>query len=215
MLAATAASNCARVCLLVSSRPAWPASILFVPPRSHLAAVVEQTLSDIFPDRMRPEQSEGVEPLDFDAARAACAFDAQHFARDLRKPSLLNGQRGTPGGARVPEKGLPIFVRQRSLRSRIGEQNWPSGLGRKFLHLLRVRHSPGRWSVAHFSVRTYQERKSSPAICRSRAVENAKQLSIRLLLEPSSSVRVVLRDWCAAAHRPQGRCYADFRKTKS
>src|SRR3981081_2646305 len=121
-------------------------------PRSQPAAIVEQTLSDIFPDRMRPEQSDGVEPMDLDAARAACAFDAQHFARDLRQPPLLNGRGGTPGGARVPEKGLPIFVRQRSLRSRIGAQKWPSGLGRKFLHLLRVRHAPGLWSVAHFAV---------------------------------------------------------------
>lgn len=177
MLAATAASNCARVCLLVSSRPAWPASILFVPPRSHLAAVVEQTLSDIFPDRMRPEQSDGVEPLDLDAARAACAFDAQHFARDLRKPPLLNGQRGTPGGARVPEKGLPIFVRQRRLRSRIGAQNWPSGLGRKFLHLLWGRHSPGRWSVAHPELEHIKNESRVQLFAETGPRKNAKQLS--------------------------------------
>jgi hypothetical protein len=47
------------------------------------------------------------------------------------------------------------------VRSRSGVRSWPQRLGRKFLHLFRGRHSPGRWSVVHFPNRTYQEQKSS------------------------------------------------------
>jgi hypothetical protein len=47
-----------------------------MPPRSHLATIVEQTLSDVFPDGMWSEQSDCIEPPDFDATGAASALDA-------------------------------------------------------------------------------------------------------------------------------------------
>src|SRR5258708_26892156 len=67
-----------------------------MPARPDSATIVEQTLSDVFPDGMRSEQFERVEPPDLDAAGAPGAFDAEHFARDLREPPLLNGQPGRP-----------------------------------------------------------------------------------------------------------------------
>jgi hypothetical protein len=49
--------------------------------------------------------------LDLDAAEASIALDPEQFAGDLGKPPLLDGQPWLPGGARVPEKGLPVFLR--------------------------------------------------------------------------------------------------------
>ena len=57
--------------------------MLFVPPRSHLAAVVEQTLSDIFPDRMRSIEPDRIEALDLDAAKTAQAFNTQKLPWNL------------------------------------------------------------------------------------------------------------------------------------
>jgi hypothetical protein len=147
-----------------------------MPARPDSATIVQQTLRDVFPDGMRSEQPNRVEPLDFDVAGAPGASNTEHFARDLRQAPLLNGQPGAPGRARIAEKGFPIFVRQIRNRSRIGVRSWLQRLGRKFFHLLRGRHSPGRWSVAHFSIRTYREQKSSRAKIQHLAVETRRTL---------------------------------------
>src|ERR1700681_1327087 len=88
-----------------------PAAILLMPSRPDLAAVVEQALADVFPNCMRPEQLHRVEPLDLDTAEASIALDPDQFAGDLGKPPLLDGNQWPPGGARVPEKGVPVRVR--------------------------------------------------------------------------------------------------------
>jgi hypothetical protein len=60
-----------------------PAAILLMPARPDLAAVVEQALTDVLPDCMRPEQLHCVEPLDLDTAEASIALDPEQFAGDL------------------------------------------------------------------------------------------------------------------------------------
>jgi hypothetical protein len=49
--------------------------------RPVLAAVVKQTLANIFPNRMRPVQFYSVEPLDLHGSEAPHAFDPQHLSR--------------------------------------------------------------------------------------------------------------------------------------
>jgi hypothetical protein len=67
-----------------------------------LTAVVEQALTDVLPDSMRPVQLDCIEVLDFDAAATLGAFDPHQFARNLRKAHLLHGKPWFPIGARVP-----------------------------------------------------------------------------------------------------------------
>src|ERR1700738_5556903 len=92
-----------------SSAPARPASIFLVPACAVGASLVEQSLSNIFPDGMRPIKSDGIGLLDFDNAKAADAFDAKHMARNFREAALLDRQRrpssGSPGG---PRRAPPI-----------------------------------------------------------------------------------------------------------
>jgi hypothetical protein len=91
------------------SYPIRPTSILLS--RSDLATIVEQDLADITPDCVRPVESDRVETLNLDTARATSAFDPEQFARDLRQSHLLDGQPGFSGGARVAENGFPVFQR--------------------------------------------------------------------------------------------------------
>ena len=58
---------------------------------------------------MRTEELHGIQALDLDGPRAAPAFHPEQFARNFRQPHLLEGQPRPSGGARVPEKGLPVF----------------------------------------------------------------------------------------------------------
>ena len=49
--------------------------------RPVLAAVVKQTLANIFPNRMRPVQFHSVEPLYLHSSEAPHAFDPQPLSR--------------------------------------------------------------------------------------------------------------------------------------
>ena len=93
-----------------SPPPVRPASVLLETARPDLAAVVEQALTDVLPDRVRPVQFHRVAALDLDGPRAAPALDPKQFARNLRQPHLLEGQPWPSGGARVPEKRVPVFL---------------------------------------------------------------------------------------------------------
>jgi hypothetical protein len=99
-----------------SPRPVRPASVLLETPGPDLAAFVEQALSDLAPSRVRAAKLHGVEPLDLDGAPAAGAVNPEQFARDLRQPHLLDRQPWPSGGARIPQKRVPIFRRQRAVR---------------------------------------------------------------------------------------------------
>ena len=54
------------------------------------ASLVEQALTDIFPDGMRPIKSDSIRFLHFDNAKAADAFDAKYMARNFREAALLD-----------------------------------------------------------------------------------------------------------------------------
>src|ERR1700704_4489135 len=96
--------------------------------RPDLAAVVEQALADVLPNCMRPEQLHRVEPLDLDTAEASIALDPEQFAGDLGKPPLLDGQPRPPGGARVPEKGVP-GIRRVKRCPKGDRRSWGSAAG--------------------------------------------------------------------------------------
>jgi hypothetical protein len=68
------------------------------------------------------------EPLDLDTAEASIALDPEQLAGDLGKPPLLDGQPWPPGGARVPEKGVPVLLRQRRIRRGIVDSGGPRRL---------------------------------------------------------------------------------------
>jgi hypothetical protein len=75
-----------------------------------LAAVVKQARTDLSPGRVRPIEPNGIEALDLYGTAAAGAVDSEELPRDLRQPHLLEGNPRPPGGARVPEDGVPIFL---------------------------------------------------------------------------------------------------------
>jgi hypothetical protein len=58
-------------------------------------------------DGMRPIISDGIRFLDFDDAKAADAFDAQHVARNFRQATLRDRQRRLSSGARIGQHGIP------------------------------------------------------------------------------------------------------------
>jgi hypothetical protein len=84
------------------------------------AAVVEQTITDLSPCRVRPVEPNGIEVLDFNRPPAAPAFHPEQFAWTAH---LLEGQPWPSGGARVPEKGL-------QLRPEGDRRFWGSAAGR-------------------------------------------------------------------------------------
>jgi hypothetical protein len=55
-----------------------------------LAAVVEQRVADVFPNRVRTIKADSIGTLNFDYAIATQAFKAQHMQRNLAKAPLLN-----------------------------------------------------------------------------------------------------------------------------
>lgn len=75
-------------------------------PRAIGAGLIEQPLSDIFPDRMRAIEPDRVRLLDFDGAQAAHAFDAQDVTRNFREPALLDRQSGPAGRTRIGQHGV-------------------------------------------------------------------------------------------------------------
>ena len=90
--------------------PVRPASVLLEAACPGLAAVVEQALANVLPDRMRTEELHGIEALDLDGPRATPALDPEQFARDLRQPHLLEGQPWPSSGARVLQDAVPVFL---------------------------------------------------------------------------------------------------------
>src|SRR4030081_2489018 len=80
-------------------------------------------------------------------------------------------------GGRPAARGSLKIVRQRSLRSRIGEQNCQSVRGRKCLHLLWGGHPPGRWSVAHPELEHIKNESRVQLFAETGPRKNAKQLS--------------------------------------
>jgi len=87
--------------------PIRPASILLVAACAIAAGLVEQALPDILPDSMRPIKSDGIRLLNFDDARAADAFDAQHMARNFREAALLDRQRRPSRRERIGQDRIP------------------------------------------------------------------------------------------------------------
>jgi hypothetical protein len=112
----------------VSGRPVGPTSIFLESACAIAASQVEQSLSDIFPDSMRPIKSDGIRFLNFDNAKAADAFDSEHMARDFREAALLDRQ-GQGPASRDPAGAQPPAPAS------------PSASGRAFASL-RVAHSP-------------------------------------------------------------------------
>jgi hypothetical protein len=125
-----------------SQGPVGPASVLLETACPDPAAVVEQTLTDLSPSRVRPIEPNGIEALDLDGPAAAGAVDSEELPRDLRQPHLLEGQPRLSGGARVPEDAFPIFLGQSSVRRGIVDTGGPQRAVRQFFHLLCGRHSP-------------------------------------------------------------------------
>jgi hypothetical protein len=123
--------------------PVRPASILLETAGPDLAAVVEQALANVLPDRMRTEKLHGVEALDLDGPPAAPAFHPEKFAGDLRQPHLLEGQPWPSGGARVLEKRLPVILGvklrpeadRRTRGSAAGQMPFPSVLRSAFARM--------------------------------------------------------------------------------
>jgi len=72
-----------------------------VPACAIVAGLIEQALTDIFPDGMWPIKSDGIRLLNFDDAKAPQALDAQHMARNFRKSTLLDRQRRSSSGERI------------------------------------------------------------------------------------------------------------------
>jgi hypothetical protein len=101
-----------------SSAPIRPASIFLVPSCAIGADLVEKSLPDIFPDSVRPTVFDRVRFLDFDDAETAQALDAQHMARNFRKPKLLDRQPWFSSGA-GSLCGPRIFAASCSPRRRI------------------------------------------------------------------------------------------------
>jgi hypothetical protein len=73
---------------------------------------VTRTISKAFlaPRRVRALQPDCIKALNLDGAPAARAVDAEEFARDLRKPALLDRKPRLIGGARVRQQGIPVGV---------------------------------------------------------------------------------------------------------
>jgi hypothetical protein len=82
------------------------------------AGLVEKSLPDIFPDSVRPTVFDRVRLLNFDNAGAAQAVDAEHMARNFRKPKLLDWQPWFSSGA-GSLCGPRIFAASCSPRQRI------------------------------------------------------------------------------------------------
>jgi hypothetical protein len=75
--------------------PVRPASILLETAGPDLAAVVEQALANVLPDRMRTEKLHGVEALDLDGPPAAPAGDPQQvslYLGQLLRPDRRTGR---------------------------------------------------------------------------------------------------------------------------
>lgn len=102
-----------------------------------LAAIVQKSLPDIFPHRVRAAQPQRVGVLDFHNPEAAQTLHAQHRARDFGQAPLLDRHPG-----RAIERGVvehrspPAVVRRR--RCWLGAPQF----ARHLLHLLFGRHSP-------------------------------------------------------------------------
>ena len=110
--------------------------------------------------RWRCRRRGGQHPRSFHDPLAAPAGDAQHVVLDLRQLSLSHPN--AVSGARVLQQRFPIFGRKCFVWSRSMDRR-PPGLAGQFFHLFGCRHAPARGSVGHASIRTYQERMSSPS----------------------------------------------------
>jgi hypothetical protein len=140
-------------------------------PGALLARVVEQTLSDILPDRLRPVETNGVSLLNLDDAGATPAGHPQQAALDFRKRPLSHLGAGR-AGARILEQRIPIFGRKRRIRS-CSRRGRPSG----------HRQQVGGGISGHLYFRTYRTScrcHSAPAWnCRTRCTSRFSSISPR------------------------------------
>ena len=74
--------------------------------RPVLAAVVKQTLANIFPNRMRPVQFHSVEPLDLHDSEAPHAFDPQQLSRHFSEALLLDRKPRFAGCSRIRQDAI-------------------------------------------------------------------------------------------------------------
>ena len=124
--------------------------VFLVPACANSAGLVEQSLTNIFPDGVRTIEPERVSPLNFDDPRAALAFDAQHMGGVSIGCIAGSGARGFPA-ARASAKssfhsssGRDQSVQGLAVPEVADAQPRapasPSALGRAFSQL-RVAHS--------------------------------------------------------------------------
>jgi hypothetical protein len=74
--------------------------------RPVLAAVVKQTLANIFPNRMRPVQFHIVEPLDLHDLEAPHAFVPQQLSGHFSEAPLLDRKPRFAGCARIRQDAI-------------------------------------------------------------------------------------------------------------
>jgi hypothetical protein len=68
------------------------------------ASLIEQSLSDILPERMLPIEANCIDLLNFDDPGAARAFDAKHVGSDFREAALRGGELWLFGRARIGQE---------------------------------------------------------------------------------------------------------------
>src|SRR5690349_19598378 len=103
-------------------RPIRPTSIFLMPAGTVGAGLIQQALTDIFPDRIGSEVADGLRLLHLDNARAARAFDAEQMALNISESALLNGHPRLAGRARVLQQRLPKGVWYLVRGARIGRR---------------------------------------------------------------------------------------------
>jgi hypothetical protein len=77
-----------------------------------LAAVIEQTLPDVFPNRVRATKPDRVRFPNLHHAQTPKAFDPQYFAGHLGQSQLPYRQPRFTGSARISQHILPPLFRR-------------------------------------------------------------------------------------------------------
>lgn len=163
------------------------------------AGVVQQSLADILPERVRTIETSGICLLDLDDPGTAAAAHPQNMLRNLAQPQRPSGSACRLGiGVGVSEKGLPVFLRQIIVWSQ-------SSLPRHvfadeschLFHLLGGRHAPARGSIGHVKLEHNMNKRVESR------TEKLAPIARQPMSEPWSAVRLesrpprtgVLRTW--------------------
>jgi hypothetical protein len=87
--------------------PIRPTSIFLVPAGAIGAGLVEHALTDILPDGVGTEVSDGIDLLHLDDPRAARAFDPQDVSLDVGEAALLDRKLRLSSRARIGQQAHP------------------------------------------------------------------------------------------------------------